>query len=155
MPFFVCGQRTKDLLITLVFVLLVLDTSLIYFWDALLGCTSGLNLAANLRTVLALIFYQFYKIKSRHFKMFLFLPAQVNPSLIYSSCEQIKVETDFRTTFGLVLKSKATNDASRTSSSDGADGKGYEPFKQFLKSNASDFRENEFSYSVTVDAFAS
>ena len=38
---FVCGQRPKDQVITWV-VLVVLDTSLIYFWGAILSYTSGL-----------------------------------------------------------------------------------------------------------------
>ena len=44
--FIVCGQRPKDLVIT--WVVLVLGVNL------LLGCTSGLNLAADLEPVLAL-----------------------------------------------------------------------------------------------------
>ena len=44
--FVVCGQRPKDLVIT--WVVLVLGVNL------LLGCTSGLNLAADLEPVLAL-----------------------------------------------------------------------------------------------------
>ena len=51
---FVCGQQPKDLVIT--WVVLVLDTLLIYFWGALrgtlLGWISGLNLSAYLGPVL-------------------------------------------------------------------------------------------------------
>ena len=36
---FVCGQRPKDLVITWVVVVVVLDNLLIYFWGARLGYT--------------------------------------------------------------------------------------------------------------------
>ena len=57
---FVCNQWPKDQVIywVLLFVLLFLDTLLIYFWGTFLGyisgCTSGLNLAINLGPVQAL-----------------------------------------------------------------------------------------------------
>ena len=62
---FVCVQRPKDQIIT--WVLLLLDTTLFFFWTTLLGCNSGLqfwftflgcasglNFAADLGPVLAL-----------------------------------------------------------------------------------------------------
>ena len=76
----VCGQRPTDLVISWAVldlaVLVLLDTSLIYFWGALLGCSSGvlfwgallgysysLNLAAGLGPVLALFILLLHGIK--------------------------------------------------------------------------------------------
>ena len=63
----VCGQRPTDLVISWAVldlaVLVLLDTSLIYFWGALLGYSSCLNLAAGQGPVLALFILLLHGIK--------------------------------------------------------------------------------------------
>ena len=63
----VCGQRPTDLVISWAVldlaVLVLLDTSLIYLWGALLGYSSSLNLATGLGPVLALFILLLHGIK--------------------------------------------------------------------------------------------
>ena len=82
--------------------------------------------------------------------------AKQNPSLLYNSSEKIKVEEDYRTTFGLVLKSR-NNDGLQPATANGeteSENKGYEPFRQFLASQVADYKDNERGYLASIRTFS-
>lgn len=80
----------------------------------------------------------------------------MNPTLLYSSSDKIKVEEAYRSTFSLVLKSRNDNDGVTKAASNGveAEGKGYEPFHQFLFKQAADFKDNSRAYLSSVAVFS-
>jgi hypothetical protein len=85
--------------------------------------------------------------------------AKLNPSLLFASTEKIKVEEDYRSTFGLVLKSRhndgaTANGSAATNGETESENKGYEPFRQFLATQVSDFKDNERGYLASIRTFS-
>ena len=80
----------------------------------------------------------------------------MNPTLLYSSTDKIKVEEGYRSTFSLVLRSRSDSDAVTKATTVGleADVKGYESFRQFLAMQAPDYKDNSRAYLSSILVFS-
>ena len=74
------------------------------------------------------------------------------------SSDKIRYEEDYRQTFNLVVRNRnSSNSATLGQATNGEqdnDNTGYEPFRQYLASKVSDFKDNEKSYMASIRTFS-
>jgi hypothetical protein len=89
----------------------------------------------------------------------LFVTYLANLITLFSfSSDKIRYEEDYRQTFSLAVRNRNSSNSSTiaqsTNGEQDADNMGYDPFRQYLASNASDYKENKKSYTASIRTFS-